>query len=101
MEFVAQVEDPDVEDGNGLKVEWYQGDTWLGRGRTFSVRNLRPGSHEITAVVTDPGDLSSEVTVNIKVTKKGEEPGFAGVTATLAVATASLAWVLGGRRGRR
>jgi len=87
VEFVAAVDDPDVEDRSGLSVEWYEGDTWLGQGRTFSLRNLKPGTHEITAVVADPGDLEGEATVSIKVTKKDEGPGFAGLSALLALAS--------------
>ncbi len=85
VEFIASVDDPDVEDLAGLKVDWYEGETWLGQGRTFSLRNLRPGTHVITAVVADPGDMEGEATVTLKVTKKAEGPGFAGVAAMLAL----------------
>ena len=101
VEFQAQVDDADVEDRGGLVVEWYEGDDWLGNGRTFSIKNLRPGTHEITAVVTDQGQLSSEANVTIVVKEKGEEPGFGAAAVVLAVATIALASVLsGGRRDR-
>ena len=101
VEFEAEAHDPDVEDRSGLLVEWYEGDTWLGKGGTFSLRNLRPGTHEITAVVTDGGELSSEATVSIGVREKGEEPGFSAAVAALSVLAASWALATVDRRGRR
>jgi hypothetical protein len=101
VEFRALVDDPDVEDRNGLEVDWYEGDDWLGRGKTFSVRNLKPGTHEVTVVVTDSGDLSSETNVTIKITAKKEEPGFGSWTALVAVTLASLVWVASERRSKR
>ncbi len=98
VEFVAQVDDPDTEDVKGLQVEWYDGEDWLGKGRTYSVRNLKPGTHEITAVVTDGGEMSSEATITIKVRKKDEGPGFAGAATAVAVVAASLVWTLARRR---
>ncbi len=94
VEFRAVADDPDVEDMGGLLVEWYEGDTWLGEGKTFSIRNLKPGTHEVTAVVTDSGDLSSETNVTILVEKKDEEPGFAIATALLALASMALVGAL-------
>jgi hypothetical protein len=92
VDMSVDVDDPDTEDRGDLVVDWYDGDTWLGEGKTFSIRNLRPGTHEIAAVVTDTGDLSSEAKVTIKVEKKEEEPGFGVAVAILAVAIATLAW---------
>jgi hypothetical protein len=102
VEFRAQVDDPDVEDHNGVLVEWYEGDNWLGKGNPFSIRNLKPGTHDITVVVTDPGDLSSETNVTITIEKKEEEPGFGGSMALFAVAMMALTWtVMRGRTKRR
>jgi hypothetical protein len=101
VEFRALVDDPDVEDRPGLLVEWYEGEEWLGKGRTFSIRNLGPGTHVITVVVTDPGDMSTEDNVTIKVTAKDEEPGFGGHTALLAVLVTSLLWVASRGRSHR
>jgi hypothetical protein len=99
VEFRAQVVDDDVEDRGGLVVEWYNGDDWLGSGNTFSIKNLRPGTHEITAVVTDHGKLSSEANVTVLVERKEEEPGFDAAVAMVAVAMVTL--VLAITRGRR
>ena len=101
VEFIAVADDPDVEDMNGLLVEWYEGDTWLGEGKTFSIRNLKPGTHEVTAVVTDAGDLSSETKVTILVEKKDEEPGFPVATALLALASMTLVGALMARHRDR
>jgi len=98
VEFRAEATDPDLEDAGGLQVEWYNGDDWLGKGRTFSIRNLKPGTHDITAVVTDPGDLSWETNVTIKVERKQEEPGFGGAMAALALMATTLALAVTVRR---
>ncbi|UCC94132.1 MAG: hypothetical protein JSW25_05585 [Thermoplasmata archaeon] len=101
VEFRALVEDPDAEDRTGLVVDWYEGETWLGKGKTFSVRNLKPGTHVVTAVVTDPGDLSAEASVTIKVKAKQEEPGFGGQAALFAMLVLPIVWAaLRGRSNR-
>jgi len=90
IEFKATPTDPDAEDQAGLIVEWYEGDTRLGQGRTFSIRNLKPGDHIISVVVTDSGGGSVEETVTIKVNKAQEEPGFGILTAVMALLVLAL-----------
>jgi hypothetical protein len=90
IEFQATTDDPDEEDRGALVVEWYEGDTWLGRGKTFSIKNLKPGTHAISVIVADEGGLGEERTVTITVEKKEEEPGFAGLATLLALVSMAL-----------
>lgn len=90
IEFQATPTDPDTEDQAGLVVEWYEGDTRLGQGKTFTIRNLKPGDHIISVVVTDSSGESIEETVTIKVSKAEEEPGFGLVTAIMALLVLAL-----------
>jgi PGF-CTERM protein len=90
VEFQATPTDPDSEDQAGLVVEWYEGDTRLGQGTTFSIRNLKPGDHIISVVVTDSSGESVEETVTIKVNKAEEEPGFGIVTVVMALLVLAL-----------
>ena len=90
VEFQATPTDPDSEDQAGLVVEWYEGDTRLGQGETFSIRSLKPGDHIISVVVTDSSGESVEETVTIKVNKAEEEPGFGIVTVVMALLVLAL-----------
>ncbi len=90
IDFEAAVEDPDAEDQSGLVVEWYEGDEFLGQGGTFSIRNLKPGEHIISILVTDPDGASVEEPVTIMVKEVDEEPGFGPVAALAAFALLAL-----------
>jgi hypothetical protein len=85
VELSASVTDPDLEDQDGLTVEWFEGDIKLGQGRTYSVRNLKPGAHVISVVVTDPDGGNVEQTVTIRVKKVDEGPGFGALMAAIAL----------------
>ena len=91
--------DPDEEDVGGIRYEWYDGEVLLGSGGRWSIKNLKPGDHVITAVITDPLGDTGEATINIKVKRADEGPGPGAVAAVVALATvAALATAAPGRR---
>jgi PGF-CTERM protein len=79
-------------------VEWYEGSRLLGKGKTFSIRNLREGGHTITCVVTDQSGASAETSVDLKIRKVDEGPGFGPVSTLVALGVLAL---LGASRGPR
>ena len=91
VEFTATTSDPDVEDQGKLVIEWYEEGVRLGEGRTFSLRNLNPGSHEITVAVTDPDGMSTEGTVSIVIKMADDGPGPGALAALAALGILALA----------
>ncbi len=98
IEFMATAFDLDVEDQGKLVIEWYEEGVRLGEGRTFSLRSLKPGSHEITVAVTDPDGLSTEGTVSIVIKKADDGPGPGALAALAALGILALASRVTSRR---
>jgi PGF-CTERM protein len=100
VEFSASPTDPDPEDIAGLVVEWYEGPTRLGVGSVYSIKNLKPGPHIISVVVTDPEGDSVERTFTVKIKEVDEGPGFGALATLIAlVSFGLLARYAGPRRG--
>ncbi len=66
------------EDGDALTVIWSEGGLELGAGTPMSLRNLAPGSHAITLLVSD-GDLETTRTFDVYVEPREVQEGDEGI----------------------